>query len=97
MIKRKFGWTNVGVSIIGQGTRLIEKGSSSDDSYNRAIRTLQMELDLGITHINTAEMYGNGKAEELVGLAIAGRRKKERRDIFLASKSFFQMPLSKVQ
>jgi diketogulonate reductase-like aldo/keto reductase len=40
-------------------------------------------LDLGITHIDTAEMYGNGKAEELVGEAISGRRK----EAFLASKA----------
>jgi diketogulonate reductase-like aldo/keto reductase len=36
-----------------------------------------------MTHIDTAEMYGNGKAEELVGKVIAGRK---REDIFLASK-----------
>ena len=36
-----------------------------------------------MTHIDTAEMYGNGKAEELVGQAIAGAK---REDIFLASK-----------
>ena len=66
MIKRKFGWTNIDVPIIGQGTWLIEKESSSD-SYNLAIRTLQMGLDLGMTHIDTAEMYENGKAEELAG------------------------------
>ena len=89
MIKRKFGWTNVDVSIIGQGTWLI--GNNSD---NRAIKTLQAGLDLGMTHIDTAEMYGNRKTEELVGQAIAGRK---REDIFLASKSFLQMLLMKVQ
>ena len=82
MINRKFGWTNVDVPLIGQGTWLIENGN--DDSYgSRAIKTLQIGLDLGMTHIDTAEMYGNGKAEELVGQAIAGRK---REDIFLASK-----------
>ncbi|MGN6708759.1 MAG: aldo/keto reductase, partial [Candidatus Nitrosocosmicus sp.] len=78
MIKQKFGWTNVDVPIIGQGTWLID-----NDNDNRAIETLQIGLDLGMTHIDTAEMYGNGKAEELVGQAIAGRK---REDIFLASK-----------
>src|ERR687889_214581 len=78
MIKQKFGWTNIEVPIIGQGTWLIENGIDSD-----AIETLQNGLDLGMTHIDTAEMYGNGKAEELVGQAIAGRK---REDIFLASK-----------
>jgi diketogulonate reductase-like aldo/keto reductase len=77
MINRKFGWTNVDVSVIGQGTWLIENDDSS------SIKTLQIGLDLGMTHIDTAEMYGNGKAEELVSQAIAVRKGE---DIFLASK-----------
>ena len=47
---------------------------------SRAIKTLQIGLDFGMAHIDTAEMYGNGKAEGLVGQAIAGRK---REDIFL--------------
>jgi aryl-alcohol dehydrogenase-like predicted oxidoreductase len=73
LIKRKFGWTNVDVPIIGQGTWLID----DDDNDNRAIKTLKIGLDHGMTHIDTAEMYGNGKAEELVGQAIAGRNRKD--------------------
>jgi diketogulonate reductase-like aldo/keto reductase len=81
IVKRKFGWTNVDVSIIGQGTWMIE--NSRDSSSNLlAIKALQLGLDLGMLHIDTAEMYGNGKVEELVGQAIEGRRD----DIFLASK-----------
>jgi diketogulonate reductase-like aldo/keto reductase len=86
MIKRKFGWTNVDVPIIGQGTWLIENGNTSrnnNEDYNSAIKTLQVGLDLGMTHIDTAEMYGDGKAEEQVGQAIAGRKRDE---IFLVSK-----------
>jgi diketogulonate reductase-like aldo/keto reductase len=83
MIKRKFGWTNVDVSIIGQGTWMIENSGDSNSNNLLAIKALQLGLDLGMNHIDTAEMYGNGKAEELVGQAIAGRR---REDIFLASK-----------
>jgi diketogulonate reductase-like aldo/keto reductase len=81
IVKRKVGWTNVDVSIIGQGTWMIE--NSRDSSSNLlAIKALQLGLDLGMLHIDTAEMYGNGKVEELVGQAIEGRRA----DIFLASK-----------
>jgi aryl-alcohol dehydrogenase-like predicted oxidoreductase len=66
IVKRKFGWTNVDVSIIGQGTWMIE--NSRDSSSNLlAIKALQLGLDLGMLHIDTAEMYGNGKVEELVG------------------------------
>jgi diketogulonate reductase-like aldo/keto reductase len=79
MINRKFGWTNVDVPLIGQGTWLID----NDDDDSRAIKTLQIGLDFGMTHIDTAEMYGNGKAEGLVGQAIAGTK---RENIFLASK-----------
>ncbi len=87
MIKRKFGWTNIEVPVIGQGTWMIESNNSKigskEDNHNLAIKTLQLGLDLGMTHIDTAEMYGNGKAEELVGQAIAGRKRDE---IFLVSK-----------
>jgi diketogulonate reductase-like aldo/keto reductase len=54
----------------------------SRDAERRAVETLRAGLDLGMTHIDTAEMYGNGRAEELVGEAIAGRRD----EVFLASK-----------
>jgi diketogulonate reductase-like aldo/keto reductase len=43
---------------------------------------LRRGLDLGMAHIDTAEMYGSGAAEELVGAAIAGRRD----EVFLVSK-----------
>ena len=76
MIKRKFGWTNVDVSIIGQGTWLIENsGDSSNEDNLLAIKALQLGLDLGMTHIDTAKMYGNGKAEELMGQAVADKRR----------------------
>ena len=79
MNKRKFGWTDVEVPIIGQGTWMIE-GSQAQEQ--RAVAALQLGLDLGLTHIDTAEMYGNGRAEELTAEAIDGRRS----DVFLVSK-----------
>ena len=42
----------------------------------RAIDALRRGMDLGLTHIDTAEMYGSGAAERIVGEAIAGRRDK---------------------
>lgn len=47
-----------------------------------AIASLRAGLDLGCTHIDTAELYGNGQVEEIVGQAIAGRRD----EVFLVSK-----------
>src|SRR6516165_8449372 len=79
MTNRDFSWTGRQVPVIGQGTWVIEGGREAE---RRAVETLRLGLDLGMTHIDTAEMYGNGRAEELVGEAIAGRRDR----VFLASK-----------
>jgi diketogulonate reductase-like aldo/keto reductase len=75
--KRQFGSSGREVAVIGQGTWNIEKAHLS-----RPIAALQRGLDLGMTHIDCAEMYGSGQAEELVGRAIAGRRD----EVFLVSK-----------
>jgi len=74
-----FGWTRVEVPVIGQGTWMIE---GKRDAEERAIEALREGLDLGMTHVDTAEMYGNGRAEQIVGKAIAGRRD----ELFLVSK-----------
>ena len=54
--------------MIGQGTWYIENAKRVS-----AIAALRRGLDLGMTHIDTAELYGSGAAEELVAEAIAGR------------------------
>ena len=72
-----FGPTTRQVSVIGQGTWYIESGDRA-----RAIAALRRGLDLGMTHIDTAEMYGSGEAEEVVARAIVGRRD----EVFLVSK-----------
>ena len=79
MLKRKFGWTDVKVPVIGQGTWMIEGDLNTE---RLAVEALRLGLDLGLTHIDTAEMYGNGHVEELVAEAIAGRRD----EVFLVSK-----------
>ena len=67
------------VSALGQGTWNI-----GDRAETRAeeIAALRMGLDHGLTLIDTAEMYGNGRSEELVAEAIAGRRD----EVFIVSK-----------
>ena len=67
------------VPALGQGT-----WNMGDKRAMRAeeIATLKLGLDLGFTLIDTAEMYGDGRAEELVAEAIAGRRD----EVFLVSK-----------
>ena len=74
---RVFGAAGTPVSVIGQGTWNIETSERST-----AVQSLQKGLDLGLNHIDTAEMYGSGRAEQIVGEAIAGRRD----EVFLVSK-----------
>lgn len=80
LLNRKFGWTDLDVPVIGMGTWMIE--GRSRDAERRAIEALQLGLDLGMNHIDTAEMYGNGRAEELVAEAVDGQREQ----VFLVSK-----------
>ncbi|AKI98704.1 diketogulonate reductase-like aldo/keto reductase [Archangium gephyra] len=77
MDKRVFGSTGVEVPVLGQGTWQME-----DDGRAAAIRALQVGVDLGMTHVDTAELYGYGDVESLVGEALAGRRD----EVFLVSK-----------
>jgi diketogulonate reductase-like aldo/keto reductase len=77
MERRRFGPIRREVPIIGQGTWYIDESDPAT-----AIAALRHGIDLGMTHIDTAEMYGSGAAEEIVGEAVAGRR----RDVFLVSK-----------
>jgi diketogulonate reductase-like aldo/keto reductase len=71
-MQRVFGATGRQVPVIGQGTWQLEKRA--------ACEALRRGLDLGMTHLDTAEMYG--AAEDIVGEAIAGRRD----EVFLVSK-----------
>src|ERR1700690_3515495 len=75
--KRVFGPTGREVAAIGQGSWRAEQSSFAD-----AIASLRDGLDLGMTHIDTAEMYGAGAAEKIIGAAIEGRRD----EVFLVSK-----------
>lgn len=69
------------VPALGQGTWNI-----GDDPATRAeeIATLRLGLDLGLTLIDTAEMYGEGLAEKLVAEAVGNRRD----EVFLVSKVY---------
>lgn len=75
MKSNPFGTTGANVSVIGQGTWYLDHGDRK-----RAVAALQRGLDLGMTHIDTAEMYGD--AELVIADAIAGRRD----EVFLVSK-----------
>lgn len=84
MEQRQFGSTKRQVAVIGQGTWYIEgsdrQALTAKSDRATAVSALRQGLDLGMTHIDTAEMYGT--AEEVVAEAIAGRRD----EVFLVSK-----------
>jgi diketogulonate reductase-like aldo/keto reductase len=69
------------VPAFGLGTWMMAQNKAA---RAEEIATLQLGLDLGATLIDTAEMYGEGRAEELIGEAIAGRRDQ----VFLVSKVY---------
>jgi diketogulonate reductase-like aldo/keto reductase len=75
MRSHHFGSTGVNVSVIGQGTWYLDRGDRKT-----AVAALRHGIELGMTHIDTAEMYGD--AELVIAEAIAGRRD----GLFLVSK-----------
>jgi diketogulonate reductase-like aldo/keto reductase len=77
MEQRQFGPTKRAVAAIGQGTWY-----GGRENRAAAIAALRSGLDAGMTHIDTAEMYLSGTAEEWIAEAIAGRRD----EVFLVSK-----------
>lgn len=77
MATQRFGTRGPEVATIGQGTWNIEQADRK-----AAIAALRRGLDLGLSHVDTAEMYGSGASEEIIGEALAGRRD----EVFLVSK-----------
>ncbi|MGH7286699.1 MAG: aldo/keto reductase, partial [Myxococcota bacterium] len=75
MERRSFGSTGRAVAVIGQGTWQLDAADRAE-----AVAALRRGLELGMTHVDTAEMYG--PAEDIVGEAIARRRD----GVFLVSK-----------
>ncbi|MBZ9648121.1 aldo/keto reductase [Sphingobium sp. 3R8] len=71
------------VPCLGQGTWMMGERKDQRDEEIAALRT---GIDLGMTLIDTAEMYGDGASERLIGEAIAGRRD----EVFLVSKAYPQ-------
>ena len=79
---RTFGPTGREVPVIGQGTwQIPERGSAAE----QAKAALRRGIELGMLHIDTAEMYGDGRAEELLGETIRAAGVKRER-LFIVSK-----------
>lgn len=80
MITKPFARTGEPLPVIGQGTWDIpESGARLEE----AVRALLRGIDLGMTHIDTAEMYGSGKVEQILGRALRGIPREK---LFLTSK-----------
>src|SRR5215475_7503609 len=75
MKQKQFGTDGSDVSVIGQGTWYLDRGDRK-----AAIAALRRGVEAGMTHIDTAEMYGD--AELVIADAIAGKRD----GLFLVSK-----------
>ncbi len=71
------------VPTLGQGTWMMGENSRNRE---QEIRALQVGVDLGMTLIDTAEMYGDGQSESLIATALASRRN----ELFLVSKVYPQ-------
>jgi len=80
VLRHPFGAAKRDVPVIGQGTwSMATRGGAADE----AKRALRRGIELGMVHIDTAEMYGDGAAERLAGEAIAGL---PREHLFVVSK-----------
>lgn len=74
--KRPFGKSGKSVPIVGIGTWEMEHAEKE------SIEAIRRAVDEGATHVDTAELYGKGRVEDLVGKALAGIRRR----VFLVSK-----------
>lgn len=77
MHTRAFGGTGRALPVIGYGTWQLER-----DDRREAVAAIRRAVERGMTHVDTAEMYGSGHVEELVGEALDGLRDR----VFLATK-----------
>jgi aryl-alcohol dehydrogenase-like predicted oxidoreductase len=86
METRVLGWTGEKITTVGIGSFALGGNNwryawgSQDDADS--IAAIRRGLDMGVNWVDTAPVYGFGHAEEVVGKAIAGRRK----EVFLATK-----------
>ncbi len=78
MKTRPLGNSGLHASVVGLGTWVLGGGSAwgQNPDDRESIRTIHAALDAGINLIDTAPAYGWGRSEEVVGLAIKGRRDK---------------------
>jgi aryl-alcohol dehydrogenase-like predicted oxidoreductase len=82
MLSRNLGQSGISVSAIGLGCMGLSEFYGEPAQESEAIDLLRRAVDLGVTHFDTAEIYGQGRNEQLLGSAFAGLRDR----IVLATK-----------
>lgn len=83
MEHRLLGRTGVSVSVLGLGAMMFGRGVNED--VDECTQIIRRAIDAGINHIDTADGYGRGDSERIVGQAITGRRD----EVVVATKCFF--------
>jgi aryl-alcohol dehydrogenase-like predicted oxidoreductase len=83
MKHRLLARTGVRISTLSLGTMMFGRGGN--ENVDECTEMIRRSLDAGINHIDTADGYGVGQSERIVGAALAGRRD----DVVLATKCFF--------
>lgn len=76
MQQRILGNSNLLVSSIGLGIMGMSPGIYGETDDEQAIQTIHRALDIGVTMFDTADVYGNGHNEKLLGRALQGRREQ---------------------
>ena len=82
---RTIGRTGVQVSAFCLGTMMFGPWGNTDE--DECVRMIHTALDAGINFVDTADVYGEGRSEEIVGKALKGRRD----EVVLATKVHGQM------
>jgi aryl-alcohol dehydrogenase-like predicted oxidoreductase len=82
---RTLGGTGIEVSVHCLGTMMF--GAVGNPDHGECARIIHAALDQGVNFVDTADMYGQGESEEIVGKALEGRRD----DVVLATKVHFPM------
>lgn len=76
MQQRILGNSNIPVSSIGLGIMGMSPGIYGETNDEQSIQTIHRALDIGVTMFDTADVYGNGHNEKLLGRALQGRREQ---------------------
>ena len=85
MKHRVLGGTGMSVSEFALGAMML--GAMGNTDHDESVRIIHTALDAGINFVDTADVYGEGRSEEIVGKALKGRRD----EVVLATKVHGQM------